>query len=364
MPLRLEDIPDFVETVLDEYEKKGYVDLTIDPRQKVAPKLVNKKVRNWKGGKQVDWKLKVAEAGNARTTGLFDTDRSNRVSMVDSGQCPWAFYTTNFIYDVQEEEFGSDNPNVVIDYLEMQNHDMYEGFWKLLETHLWTAPTTSTQNPRQMFGLPFWIQKNGATAQGALNGGNPTGFSAGAGSIDSNTYSQWKNWTFSHDGTVTEQGFIERVVEAMDKCQFVAAHAYPELGGSNKEQRFGLYSTYRMKKGLRRFLRSQNDNLGKDAAEMHKGNPIINGNEVEEVPYLTDNVSADDGTASNGDDPIYGVDWKTMEFFRKRNWWMKRHAPIRAAGSHNVYEVHMDSHIQLCCNNRRRNFVGHYGTVS
>lgn len=363
MPLGLEQLPDFVEAVEVDYERNNLVDLTLNPRHKVAPRLLNKSIKNWKGGSKLNWKLKIASNNNARPTGLYDSDRSSRVSMLDSAEQGWAFYTTNYHFDQQEEVFGSDNPNVIIDYLNVQIDDMHEGMWERLEQDLWSAPTSSSQNPMVLAGIPFWIQNNGATREGAFNGGDPSGFAAGAGGVLTTTYSQWKNWTFAHDGTVTEDGFILRVVEAMEKAQFKSAHANSvgRLGGENDDLGYGLYTTYRMRKGVRKFLRSQNDNLGKDAAEMHKGNPLIMGNEVEEVPYLTENVSADDGTATLGDDPIYGLDWKKFKVFRQRGWWMKKHPLIRAAGSHNVWERHMDSHVNLACYDRRSGgFVGHY----
>lgn len=352
------DINDFVISHTADYHKNDYVDLTLSPRAKTVPMLVKKNTRNWKSGSPFKFSVKVATQDNARETELYDTDSSNVVNMLDQGEETWAQYTTNFSYDVNEEAF-SGGAAEVIDYLDVKNHDMLEGFWELMESRLWSSPSSETQRPRRLKGIPFWIQKNGATAAGALNGGNPSGFPAGRGNISSTTYDQWQNWTFAHDGTVTLDGFIERVVRAQHFTGFVAAHAYPSLGGDGENRRFAQYTTFRMKLAIGKFLRSQNDDLGKDAAAM-LNTAILGGNTVEEVPYLTENLSADTSAVAEGHDPFYGIDWSTFFFYRKRGKWMQRTEPIRKANSHTVYTVHMDSFVQLVCTNLRANFVGSY----
>jgi hypothetical protein len=152
---------------------------------------------------------------------------------------------------------------------------------------------------------------------------------------------------------------VERVVRAHHFTGFVAAHAYPSIGGDGENRRFAQYTTFRLKLAIGKFLRSQNDNLGNDATAMLNAQ-ILGGSSVTEVPYLTENFSADDGTATEGDDPFYGIDWNTFFFYRKRGKWMQRTEPIRKANSHTVYTVHMDSFVQLVCTNLRANFVGSY----
>lgn len=355
MPLNIDQIPDYVESVLDKFERNRYTDLTLDLRFKVAKRLLDKTNLNWSTGSKYEFKVRIATENNARVTGLYDSDSLNVVSMVDHGEVPWSQYTTGFAYDIQEEAFQTDRSQVLVDYLRMKDHGMHEDFWELLEQHIWTSPASSTQSPRQMYGIPHWIVKNGAVAGGDRNGGNPSGFASGAAGIDSSTYDRWNNWTFAHDGTVTRDGFIKRIVKAMKFCKFEATHSYPALVAANKGEQYALCTTYLMWEQLCDFLRAQNDNLGRDGAAMYDGNPTILGNTVMEVPYLTENYSG----AGDGNDPIYGINWNSLKFARRRGWWMKRTAPIRTAGSHNVYSVHMDSHIASVCTDRSQNFVGH-----
>lgn len=360
MALMPEQLADFVEATLNKYQKTEYTDFTLD-RYKVAPELFGMgKKPNWDSGPHYEFKVRVATDGNARVTGLYDTDRSNVNNQLDKGTVDWSMYTTNFIYDVQEESFQSDNAQKIIDVIRVREHGMYEDMWERWEADLWTAPASEDQKPRPLAGLPTWIVKASSFADAdaekfSFGGGNPSGWSSGIGRINSNTYSQWKNGTFKHDGTVTRDGFIKRVVKATVFCKFEAAHAYPASVAPNKQDRYGFYTTYPMWEGLADFCRSQNDNLGKDGAAMYDGSPTIRGNKVREVPYLTTN---DSGTAA-GNDPFYGVNWQSIGFARRRGWWLKRHKPQQVAGSHNVYRVNLDSHVAVVCTDRRQNFVGH-----
>lgn len=357
MSIAIEKIPDFVESVLDKYKRDAYTDLTLKYRHKCAKKYFSEASMNWAAGAKYNFKVRVATENNARVTELYDKDSTNIVSMFDSGEVPWSMYTTNFTYDIREEAFqqGAESGQILIDYIRAKSHGMYEDFWDLLEQHFFESPVSVNQTPRPLLGISHWIQKNGSVATGARNGGNPSGFPAGAAGIDSNTYERWNNWTFAHDGTVTGQGFVERVWEAQVESHFEATHAYPAIVPANTDEKFVMYTTLGMMKQIGRWLRAQNDNLGKDVTAMYGTTQVLNGNVVKEVPYLTKNYSG----PGDGNDPFYGINVESLKFARKRGEWMKRRKPVFMDDAHTVQIVHMDSVIASVCEDRAANFVGH-----
>ena len=97
---------------------------------------------------------------------------------------------------------------------------MYNDFFEGMEERMWTAPTSNTQSPRPPSGIPFWLQQS-ATAAFGFNGGDPSGFAAGAGGIDSDTYPNWKNGTFTYNA-ISDDDALDKWAEACEKCYFKA----------------------------------------------------------------------------------------------------------------------------------------------
>ncbi|MEK9985852.1 MAG: hypothetical protein VW879_14025, partial [Opitutae bacterium] len=63
--------------------------------------------------------------------------------------------------------------------------------------------------------------------------------------------------------------------------------------------------------------------------------------------------------AQDSENPIYGVNHKTLQVHFKTGKDMVWHPPAKAAKQHTTMEVHCDSWLNLICLNRRRNFVGY-----
>lgn len=355
MALPLEGIQDFVLSCLDDVEKGRYTDLSLLSQFKVAKKLFEKgSKRTWAGSAKCEFMVKVRGEGNAQRTGLYDQDSSNVVSMMDKGSVGWSMYKTNYSFDRREDIFQVDDWRKILDYIRVKDDNMHEEFWELMEQEYWGKPNSESQFPRPLYGIPAWVVTNASVAAGARNGGNPSGFSSGVGGLNSSDYERWNNWTFGHDGTVTYDGFIQRVTRAMDKCRFRPTHATPRLVPENTGNRYGLYTVRSMYEATEKHLRAQNDNLGRELA---KEGPMIRGNVVEWVPYLDVYDSENPGA---GDLPFYGIDHQSFSVAKQPGLWMARTKPKEAAGAHNVFTIHMDSAIAMVCHDRSANFVGSF----
>lgn len=348
MALAPDQLDDLVELTLQRYKRGSWVDISL-PNQfyTFADRFMagNKKTPV-KGGTQQSWKLQVSNTGTARDIGLFSQDQTNVKNLTAGATQRWAITTVNFSYDVNEQEFQGDNLTEIVDEIRVREHSMYNDWFEHMEAKLWTAPSSSTQDPRPISGIPFWLQKN---ATEGFNGGDPSGFSAGAGDVATGTYPKWKNYTFAYTNT-TRDDLVAKWIRACEFCNFRAPHSFSELGGGKPNWEF--YTTFRRLEPLHQYLDARNDNL-KDIAGM--ASATFKGIPVNWVPELENSDAAGYDTS----DPIYGINWNTFEFFFQRGKEMVRHPPKAAANQHNVREVHMDSICNVLCLNRRANFVGY-----
>lgn len=344
-----DSIDDLVETTYNRTLKKGkWTDISLDKQfYCLAQRYLRGKKMPVQATPEMIWKLQVRNTETARFTGLFSKDQHDVQNLAVGAQQEWALATANWAYDVQEREFQQDWTQIV-DYILMREHAMYNDWWELMEESFWLAPTSSDQDPRPLSGLPFWIQKN---ATEGFNGGDPSGFSSGAGNVATGTYANWKNYTFRY-AKISRDDFVAKAIKAMDFTSFTPPHEFPEASPS-KDPTWSFYTTYAVREPLWQFLDTRNDNL-RDVAGMAISDPKLRGIPVKWVPALTNSSSG----AVDTTNPFYGVNWTTTKFMFKKGWDMKRTGPIAKDGQRHVRVVHLDSTCNLAVDNRRLNFVG------
>lgn len=337
------NVDDFVTLTLSNFKKHKWTDLSLDYQHLVSAEILTDKNVMEQGGKDISFRIKTRNTGNSRNSGMFAIDVTNIEDVMISANVPWAMQTTNFSYSIYEDLFQSDAETIIRE-LQVREHDALTDMAELNEENLWSAPT-STADTRPM-GIPFWIQKDATTtAAGAFNGGNPSGFTAGAAGISSTTYPRWRNWTFGYTAVTTDD-MVKKVKKSLQFTNFTPPVPHPELGYGKSQ--YQIYTTYRVLEPLERLAETRNDNLGSDVAR-YINQVTIGGTPVRWVPYLE---------ANDTSDPVYGINWKAFRPFVKTGANMRRNPPKQSARQHDTREVHIDNWSNYCCYNRRSCFVG------
>jgi len=343
MALTPDQIDDFVTTTLSHFKRNKWTDLSLEHQEYVSGRLHREHKVVESGGKDISFRIKTKNTGNARNTGLFAQDVTRVDDVMTSATVPWSKQTTNFSYDVDEPLFQSDRETIIRE-LQIREHDAMSDLAELMEENLWSAPTGTTDT--RPMGIPFWIQKDATTTVGgAFNGGNPTGFAAGAAGVDSATYPRWKNWTFGYTNVTTDD-LVKKMKKALVFTNFMAPVPHPELGYGNSD--YYIYTTYAVQEPLERLAETRNDKLGSDVAR-YMDKVTVGGTPLMWVPYLEANDSTD---------PVYGVNYKVFRPFVKKGADMRRNKPKPAARQHSVREVHIDHWMNYICYDRRSTWVG------
>lgn len=345
MALTPDGIDDFVAATLKLFKRRRWVDISLEHQEYCAlSAMVKEKKVVERGGEQISWRVQVKNTGNAKNSGLYAVDTPKVEDVLQSANLPWRMQTTNYSYDIDEPEFQSD-PETIVEILQVREHDAMNSFAELMEENLWNGPTgTSDDRPH---GIPHWIVKDATTTPGgAFNGGNPAGFTAGAGGISSVTYPRWRNWTFGYSAVTTDD-FLSKLRKSLAFTYFMAPDPFPELKEGRDPDHI-IYTTWPVQEALERLAETRNDNLGNDLMR-YRDNVVVKGIQVKWVPYLTANDSSD---------PAYGINWAAFRPYVRRNADMRRNPPKQAPHQRNVREVHIDHWSNYTCYNRRRLFVG------
>ena len=342
--LQADDIADLIKTTQRDLGRMKWTDISYSLQEYVAlPMLLQREKVSFQSGYGIQWNVAVATSGAAKDTELYATDSVNVSDVMQTANIPWRHVTTN--YAIERREVAMNRaPAEIVDLVRIRRNDAMIDLAKHMEERFWTKPASSSDNQR-MYGVPYWITytDNSLTnANGGFDGGNPAGFSAGAGNLDSASYSSWKNWVAKYTA-ITSTDLIRKWRRAATFTNFKAPVPSPSYNTGNN---YGYYTNYNVIGPLEEALEAQNDNLGNDIASKD-GRLMFRQVPVTWVPYLEANTA----------NPVYGINWGVLKPAFLAGEYMREEGPNPASSQHTVFVTHVDTTLNLMCTNRRMNFV-------
>lgn len=341
--LQADDIADLIKTTQRDLGRMKWTDISYSLQEYVAlPMLLQREKVSFQSGYGIQWNVATATSGAAKDTELYATDSVNVSDVMQTANIPWRHVTTN--YAIERREVAMNRaPAEIVDLVRIRRNDAMIDLAKHMEERFWTKPASSTDNQR-MYGIPYWIVYPGtvSVSNGAFEGSNPSGFSAGAGNLDSSTYSAWRNWAATYTA-ITATDLIRKWRRAATFTNFKAPVPSPSYNTGNN---YGYYTNYNVIGPLEEALEAQNDNLGNDIASKD-GRLLFRQVPVTWVPYLEANTA----------NPVYGINWGVLKPAFLAGEYMREEGPTPASAQHTVFVTHVDTTLNLMCTNRRMNFV-------
>lgn len=335
--LRPEQIDDLALVTLRDLGRSSWTDISYELQEYVAmSRMLRQNKVGFSGGDEVQWQVQVTHSGAARNTALYNTDSIGVQNVMKSAYIPWTFQDTHYAYDQREPAFNR-GPAAILNLLKVRRHDAMVALAELMETNFWNLPDTGDDNLKP-YGLPYWCVTG--TTEG-FTGLNPTGFSAGAGNIDSTVYPRWSNW-YSQYTSVTETDFVRRLRKAATFTKFRTPHAHPSY---NRGDNYAFYTNYDVIGVLEEYLRSSNENLGYDVGK-YDGKLMFRGNPINWAPYLEDDTT----------DPLYGINWGVFRPIFQTGEYMRESRPLPVPNNHRGRVIWIDVSCQFECRDRRRLF--------
>lgn len=340
MSLSDKDIADLVVATLDELGRLKFQQIAQTIQNfEVLPRILRKDRVEFQSGTGIQRTVMVDTSNAAKNVGLFQEDVVNVGDVLASMNVVWKHTTTNWAYE-RREMLMNRSKSRIVSLVKVRRTDALLSLAERIETDFWNKPTDSTDtNP--IFGIPYWIVKSSTTG---FNGGDPSGFTSGAGGLDVSTYPTWKNYTARFDD-VTKDDCIKKLRTAHRKIRFKSPVNVPDFRRGNGDQ-YRLYVGETTISSLEDLGEAQNENLGRDLASMD-GTMTFRKHPIIWVPELD----------SDTDKPIYMVNFATTHPVILRGDNLTETEPRLVANQHNVRAVHIDLTWNLLCIDRRRNAV-------
>ncbi len=340
MGVQAEQIADVVTVVKDREQRNTFTLLTTEFQSYPAMKRLFKgKGRRERGGEQLAFNAMVASNESAQTTALFSEIDLAQADLIKKGRVPWRHVTNYYLFDEREPELNT-GPEDLLDIVTARRTDCFIDLAAKFEKWFWTAPTGSeSADNAPIFGIKYWIGKANTDTDGAFQGGDPSGFSAGAAGLPVATYPNYQNYSNAYV-TVNETDFIAR----LDKAAFETDFQNPVAIPGSENSRYSYFCPFSVRADLKKIARDRNDDLGFDLATQ---NPTYMGTAIEAVPYLKNDSNY----------PFYGVDWSALKPTFLRGEWMKEITQTRPGKQHRVVANFVDCSLNIECDNRRKLFV-------
>lgn len=327
----------------DELDRGHWTDLASDIQEyHILDHMLMEERVGFQSGNAIEGTVMTTDNGSARWVGLYAEDTWLDVDGSEKFSVPWRHMDFSWSYDRRQVKMNR-SPAKIVDLVSFKRAQAYLSAAKKLEDAGWSLPNGPSDN-LPMFGIPYWIVKN---ATKGFNGGNPAGFSAGAGGLDSTAYPSWQNYTFTYQN-ITFDDCIAEWREAAQRCKWKSPKKMGVPAGRRGKKRYSYCMNLYTRQQFERQAHNQNDNVGNDLAT-YDGETYFNRVPLDWIPQLD----------SDTDNPVYGIDWSNLYFVFLEDEYLVEDKAIILPNHRSVIGAKIYLTCNTRCTNRRTQFVGY-----
>lgn len=301
--------------------------------------LMKKDKLKYQSGYEIEGSLMVRHGSSARQVSMHQSYERDIKDLMEKFRIPWR-YTSWYWGWERREMLVNRGAARIFDLLKARRMGAMVSAAEHMEEQFWNKPTDS-DDELNVFGVPYWVVKNATLG---FTGGNPTGFSSGAGNLNSDTYSQWKNFSGTYV-SVDENDLIDKMLQAYRQCGFKAPVDYQDYS-RGKGRMYRIYMGEETIREYERLARLQNTNLGRDLASYHD-ETAFKRSAVKWIPKL-------DADSSK---PVYMLNMNNLHICCLEGDEMHEHEPDKHPDRPNSYFVDVDTTWNVLCTDRRTNAV-------
>lgn len=304
MAISVDDVADIANTTIASFDKLKISEIaTTDEEHHFLPQLIDGESVTYEGGHEIVWDALIKDSGGARNIGLHDKEQIVIRDVTAQGKVPWRRTVSPYSIDALEIGMNRSDENRIIDLLGMRRAAAFLALSNVVETDGWSKPTSSSDDITPFGVKGYWIVKSvsgssSSSNDGGFNGGNPSGFSAGAGNIDSTTVPTWANWAHQYTN-VSQDDLVAKMRLAAHRTNFKSPIKGKFKENTRGPDKYIWYMPYLVLRDLITVAEQRNENLGFDLG----GNePTFHRNPMRAVSKLDD----------DSDNPIYAINWSVL----------------------------------------------------
>ena len=281
--------------------------------------------------------LMTKTSGAARFVGLLEEDSVNIPDVLTQLQVDWRHLTTSWAF-IYQETLMNRGRAMVLNVIEPRRADALLSMVAEIEDKSWACPAYGTT--KEPYGVPYWIVTN---ATEGFNGGAPSGYTT-VGGVNPSTYTTWKNWTAQYV-TVNRTDLLKKMRTAHRKCNFKSPININDYRGGNGN-RYRIYAGETVVSSLEDIATDQNENLGRDIAQLDN-TVVFRNHPIIWIPKLDADTTY----------PLYMIDHQSFMPVCLRGDYLRESQALRGPNQHNAFQFFVDLSFNFLCIDRRRNAV-------
>lgn len=170
---------------------------------------------------------------------------------------------THMTFSEDEEALQGKSPEQILDIIQVRTVKFDRDFWEGLEHDLLSFPSSSTQEPDQLRGIPYWVTDNTAVTDLDMHGGNdPSGHTDGAGGITKAEESRWPN-AVGEFSKISQQDYFDKISQFLNRVRTMSVVPHPTHTPDVPNR--VIYNNEPIQRGVERFQSANNENIAQDA---------------------------------------------------------------------------------------------------
>jgi hypothetical protein len=301
--ISIDDVADIANTTIATFDRKKFTEIAAtDEEHHFLPQLIDGENVTYEGGDYIKWDAMVRDSGGARNIGLFDQDQIVVRDVFEQGKVGWRRTVSPFAVDLLEIAVNQSDENKIISLVGGRRAAAFLALSNLIESDGWAKPSSSS-DVTSPYGLKYWIVKSItgtslATANGGFNGGNPTGFTSGAGDLSSSSFPTWANWAHCYVN-VTKDDLVAKMRLGAHRTNFKSPIKGKFRENTRGADKYVYYMPYLVQRSLVDVAEQRNENLGFDLGGPE---PVFYRNPLRAVSKLD----------ADTDNPVYAVNWSVL----------------------------------------------------
>lgn len=266
---------------------------------------------------------------------------------------PMVKMRTSMTYSEDEKELQGKTMEKLVDIIQLRTTKWQRDFIEGLEHAFLAAPTSSSQFPDVLRGLPYWVTDHSGitTADGMLmNGGDdPTGFSGGAGGVTKASQPRWPN-AVAKFVSVTQNDFFDLLSQFMNRVRLMAVVPHPELVSDIPSR--VIYVQEPVKRACERYFSVANEDMGVDGGT-YRGANWFRSTPISIWHAMSDPASPVQSTACT----VRLIDWNSFRLTVHSAFDQKITGPLMLPNIPGQMVVYNESWMGLECLRRDRNLL-------
>lgn len=296
----------------------------------------------------IEWALEVAAATSFESSYVNHPLSVSVPDIAQKASVPLIKVRTSVGWTRDERELQGTSIEQLVNVIEMRMAKHERDYIEGMENAFVTKPATSTTFPNELFGLEYWLPTlSGATTLTMNGGGDPAGFTAGAGGITVASVDRWAHavagWTAASDDDL-----FQKLSEFLNRARYFAPVPIPSLTPETPTRQILIQMPLRLV--MEELQTAANDNLRNDVGMFR------NSLNFRSIPMTVWHAISETGAPNlPTEGRLYVIDWNTFEWVFHSAYDGRVSPPVQDPLVPGAIRQWREVYTQVKCLNREKN---------